>query len=149
MITSTSTGENYVIELSDGSHISYADVPAESGGQDKFQRPGDVLTSSFAACMNMTMQRILQERGLDYDKVMIEADFDWSKTERNRLEFYYIVDIQGNLTEQEKEEVKAEARNCTVCQYLQAEKTLTEIGHWREAKEGYETISVENKSSEI
>ena len=102
MITSTSTGENYVIELSDGTHLSYADVPAESGGQDKFQRPGDILTSSFAACMNMTIQRILQERGLNYDKVVIEADFDWSKTEKNQLDFYYIVDVKGDLTEQEK-----------------------------------------------
>ncbi len=122
MITSTSTGENYVIELSDGTHLSYADVPAESGGRDKFQRPGDILTSSFAACMNMTIQRILQERGLNYDKVVIGADFDWSKTERNQLDFYYIVDVKGDLTEQEKEEVKAEARNCTACRYLQAKK---------------------------
>lgn len=135
MITSTSTGENYVIELSDGTHLSYADVPAESGGQDKFQRPGDILTSSFAACMNMTIQRILQERGLNYDKVVIEADFDWSKTERNQLDFYYIVDVKGDLTEQEKEEVKAEARNCTVCRYLQAKKTLTEISRWQDAGE--------------
>ena len=122
MITSTSTGENYVIELSDGTHLSDADVPAESGGRDKFQRPGDILTSSFAACMNMTIQRILQERGLNYDKVVIGADFDWSKTERNQLDFYYIVDVKGDLTEQEKEEVKAEARNCTACRYLQAKK---------------------------
>lgn len=135
MITSTSTGENYVIELSDGTHLSYADVPAGSGGQDKFQRPGDILTSSFAACMNMTIQRILQERGLNYDKVVIEADFDWSKTERNQLDFYYIVDVKGDLTEQEKEEVKAEARNCTVCRYLQARKTLTEISRWQDAGE--------------
>lgn len=135
MITSTSTGENYVIELSDGTHLSYADVPAESGGRDKFQRPGDILTSSFAACMNMTIQRILQERGLNYDKVVIEADFDWSKTERNQLDFYYIVDVKGDLTEQEKEEVKAEARNCTVCRYLQAKKTLTEVSRWQDAGE--------------
>lgn len=135
MITSTSTGENYVIELSDGTHLSYADVPAESGGRDKFQRPGDILTSSFAACMNMTIQRILQERGLNYDKVVIEADFDWSKTEKNQLDFYYIVDVKGDLTEQEKEEVKAEARNCTVCRYLQAKKTLTEVSRWQDAGE--------------
>lgn len=135
MITSTSTGENYVIELSDGTHLSYADVPAESGGQDKFQRPGDILTSSFAACMNMTIQRILQERGLNYDKVVIEADFDWSKTEKNQLDFYYIVDVKGDLTEQEKEEVKAGARNCTVCRYLQAKKTLTEVSRWQDAGE--------------
>lgn len=135
MITSTSTGENYVIELSDGTHLGYADVPAESGGQDKFQRPGDILTSSFAACMNMTIQRILQERGLNYDKVVIEADFDWSKTEKNQLDFYYIVDVKGDLTEQEKEEVKAEARNCTVCRYLQAKKTLTEVSRWQDAGE--------------
>ena len=135
MITSTSTGENYVIELSDGTHLSYADVPAESGGRDKFQRPGDILTSSFAACMNMTIQRILQERGLNYDKVVIEADFDWSKTERNQLDFYYIVDVKGDLTEQEKEEVKAEARNFTACRYLQAKKTLTEISRWQDAGE--------------
>lgn len=130
MITSTSTGENYVIELSDGTHISYADVPVESGGKDRYQRPGDILTSSFAACLNMTAQRILKERNLNYDKVIIEADFDWSKTEDNQLNFYYIFDIQGNLTEQEKEEVKAEAKRCTVCEYLQAKKVLTEIEHW-------------------
>lgn len=130
MITSTSTGENYVIELSDGTHISYADVPEESGGKDKYQRPGDILTSSFVACMNMTMQRILQERNISYDKVIIEADFDWSGSEDNQLEFYYIVDIQGDLTDQEKEDVKAEARECTVCRYLQAKKVLTEIEHW-------------------
>ncbi|MCI8593255.1 MAG: hypothetical protein HFI88_13190 [Lachnospiraceae bacterium] len=130
MITSTSTDENYVIELSDGTHISHADVPEESGGQNKYQRPGDILTSSFAACMNMTTQRILQDRNLPYSKVTIEADFKWSETEDNRLDFYYIVDIQGDLTEQEKEEVKAEAKKCTVCQYLQAKKVLTEIAQW-------------------
>lgn len=134
MITSTSTGDNYVIELSDGTHISYADVPEGSGGRDRYQRPGDILTSSFAACLNMTAQRILQERSLKYDKVVIEADFDWSKTEENRLDFYYIFDIQGDLTEQEKETVKAEAAECTVCRYLRAEKTLTEIRNWQEVR---------------
>ena len=58
---------------------------------------------------------------------MIEADFDWSELEENQLDFFYIVDIQGKLTEQQKEEVKAEAKECTVCQYLQAKKVLTEI----------------------
>lgn len=130
MITAASTGENYVIELSDGTHISYADVPEGAGGRDKYQRPGDILTSAFAGCLNMTTQRILQERNLKYDKVVIEADFDWSETEENQLDFYYIFDIQGELTEQEKEEVKAEARKCTVCEYLQAKKVLTEIAHW-------------------
>lgn len=134
MITSASTGENYVIKLSDGTHISYADVPEESGGTDGYQRPGDILTSSFAACLNMTTQRILQKRNLKYDKVVIEADFDWSKTEENQLDFYYIFDIQGDLTEQEKEEVKAEAAECTVCRYLQAKKTLTEIRSWQEVR---------------
>lgn len=119
-----------MIELSDGTHISYADVPEESGGKGLYQRPGDILTSSFVACMNMTAQRILQERNLHYDKVVIEADFDWSESEDDQLNFYYIVDIQGDLTEQEKEEVKAEAKKCTVCRYLQAKKVLTEIGHW-------------------
>ena len=80
--------------------------------------------------MNMTTQRILQDRNLPYSKVTIEADFKWSETEDNRLDFYYIVDIQGDLTEQEKEEVKAEAKKCTVCQYLQAKKVLTEIAQW-------------------
>ena len=83
MITSTSTGENYVIELSDGTHLSYADVPAESGGRDKFQRPGDILTSSFAACMNMTIQRILQERGLNYEIISTETRCRSLTTRRN------------------------------------------------------------------
>ena len=72
-------------------------------------------------------QRILKEKNISYNKVVIEADFDWSKSEDNQLEFFYIVDIQGELTEQQKEEVKAEAKECTVCQYLQAKKVLTEI----------------------
>lgn len=130
MIISSSTGEDYVIQLSDGTHVSFADVPEESGGRNKYQRPGDILTSAFAACMNMTTQRILKEKNLKYDKVVIEADFDWSKSENNQLDFFYIVDIQGELTRRQKEEVKAEAEKCTVCQYLQAKKTLTEIEHW-------------------
>ncbi|MCI8583653.1 MAG: OsmC family peroxiredoxin [Dorea sp.] len=127
MIISSSTGEDYVIRLSDGEHVSYADVPEESGGKNQYQRPGDILTSAFAACLNMTIQRILKEKKLSYDKVVIEADFDWSELEENQLDFFYIVDIQGKLTEQQKEEVKAEAKECTVCQYLQAKKVLTEI----------------------
>ena len=109
MIISSSTGEDYVIRLSDGEHVSYADVPEESGGKNQYQRPGDILTSAFAACLNMTIQRILKEKKLSYDKVVIEADFDWSELEENQLDFFYIVDIQGKLTEQQKEEVKAEA----------------------------------------
>ena len=127
MIISSSTGEDYVIRLSDGEHVSYADVTEESGGKNQYQRPGDILTSAFAACLNMTIQRILKEKKLSYDKVVIEADFDWSELEENQLDFFYIVDIQGKLTEQQKEEVKAEAKECTVCQYLQAKKVLTEI----------------------
>ena len=127
MIISSSTGEDYIIRLSDGTHVSYADVPEESGGGNRYQRPGDILTSAFVACMNMTTQRILKEKNISYNKVVIEADFDWSKSEDNQLEFFYIVDIQGDLKEQQKEEVKAEAKECTVCQYIQAKKVLTEV----------------------
>lgn len=132
MIISSSTGENFVIELSDGTHVSYADVPEENGGSGKYQRPGDILTSSFVACMNMTAQRILQKRNLKYDKVIIEADFDWSETEENQLNFYYKFDILGDISQQEKDEVKAEAKECTVCQYFRAQKNLIEIKEWGE-----------------
>ena len=44
MIISSSTGEDYIIRLSDGTHVSYADVPEESGGGNRYQRPGDILT---------------------------------------------------------------------------------------------------------
>lgn len=127
MIISSSTDEGYVIKLSDGTHVSYADVPAKSGGEYKYQRPGDILTSSFVACMNMTTQRLLKERNLKYDKVVIEADFDWDETEENQLNFYYKLDIQGEISEQEKEEVKKAAKECTVCQYFRAKKVLIEV----------------------
>ena len=63
MITATSTGRKFATQLTDGwGHYIFADVPDEGDG-DLYQRPGELIAEGYAACMNITAQKLLAEAG--------------------------------------------------------------------------------------
>ena len=74
MITATSTGRKFATQLTDGwGHYIFADVPDEGGG-DLYQRPGELIAEGYAACMNITAQKLLAEQGYPIDQVETQVE---------------------------------------------------------------------------
>lgn len=123
MITATSQSPNYVTQLTDGKHVFYADTPLAGGGSDLYQRPGDILASALAACVNITTRMLLEEQSLPYRQVTVQVDLDRSDPDHPILTAH--VDIQGDILPEQKAAILSRVTRCPVCQFLRAPAQIT------------------------
>lgn len=120
MIYATSTGEHFKTRLFDGEHTAYADTPIAAGGKNQNMRPGDIWASGLAACLNITAQNMLVTRGLVYDKVTVAVDMDRNNPEK--VVFKIKIDIDGDISPEDKEKIRKDVQSCPVCKLMTAEK---------------------------
>jgi len=120
--------EKNLIEVKAREHIVYVDQPEASGGTNKGPTPLEYLFASFASCiitigLIVSRQRQLKIRGLSVD---VEGDIDYDvlmgKSKEPRAGFYKIkaiVKVDGDLTQQEKEEfIKEVESRCPIADNL-------------------------------
>lgn len=115
MIVAKSEKNRYITDIADGEYSLKAD-----GRNGIYQRPTHILASAYAACMNITVRKLLDKKALQYDQVIVSVDFDNSDT--NKTIFSYKIDIIGDIDEKDKKEIIAKANDCSVCQILKSKK---------------------------
>lgn len=120
MITAVSKKEDYLTEIGNGTKMIMADTPESDGGGDQFLRPGDILASGYAACVNITIRKELNARKLSYDRVVVQVEMDRSNPEK--VVFYTKTEIVGNIPQKVKEQIIENAKECPVCNILRAQK---------------------------
>ena len=123
MITATSKTTAHVTELTDGrGHYLFADVPTTDGGSDLYPRPGELLASAYAACMNITARKLLAREGLTCDEVITRVEMDRSDPEH--VVFRSKTELRGDLPQEVREQIFTAIQDCPVCQILRAEKSF-------------------------
>lgn len=120
MITATGKKPNYHTELSDGKHTFCADTPVAAGGSDDYPRPGDLLASGLAACMNITARKLLDQQGISYREVRTFVDLDRSNPWKSVFRTKTVID--ADCADAVKEEILAKVQDCAVCNILRGEK---------------------------
>ncbi len=118
MITATSTGRKFATQLTDGrGHYIFADVPDEGGG-DLYQRPGELIAEGYAACMNITAQKLLAEQGYPIDQVETQVEM---VRDPDKTVFKAKTTIGGDVPESVKAEILDKITRCPVCKILAGE----------------------------
>ncbi len=120
--------EKSLIEVKAREHTVYVDQPEASGGTNKGPTPLEYLFVSLASCLItigliVARQKQLKINGLSAD---VEGDIDYDvllgKSKEPRAGFYRIkvlVKVDGELTQQEKEEfIKEVESRCPIADNL-------------------------------
>ena len=123
MIIAKSCGKDYLTEMkldAEGFHAVYADQGTDIGGAGIDMRPGQLVLSGYAACMNIMIRRWMNEEGLAFRNVTVMADMDNSTP--GGTKFYKKIEIDADIPQEKKDELIKRADSCPVCNILKNEK---------------------------
>lgn len=113
MIVSVSTKTPYATIFTDGKREAACDTTPDKGGSGSGFRPLDLLEAAFACCLNMTMRMYADKHKIP----LAEAKVSVSLIRDNNPEqtvFEYGVELQGDLTAEQRQKLMELAALCTV-----------------------------------
>ena len=127
MIQTESEKENYTTKFSHGEHSAYSDTTIDKGGSNSGFRPHELLEAAVACCMNMHIRMFAENHKMDVSHVKTEVSVN-----RNDPEFCifeYKVEIDGKLTELEKEKLMQVVQSCPVKKTLSKRMEFIQINN--------------------
>jgi putative redox protein len=116
MISATSQTARYQTRFSDGVHEGFSDTIADKGGQNSGFRPHDLLEAALASCVSMTVRMYADHHAIPLASVTAKVTLDRSQVDE--IVFRYEVDVDGDLTPEQKDRLLQAARACPVRQTL-------------------------------
>jgi putative redox protein len=119
MICAKSQLARYQTRFSDGEHKGIADTTADKGGEHSGFRPHDLLEAALATCVNMTVRMYADNHGIQLRAVTTNVSLD--RTHPDVVVFRYEVELDGELTEEQRNKLFQAASACPV------RKTLSKI----------------------
>ena len=119
MIVSTSQAPRYKTTFSNGVHESVSDTTADKGGGNSGFRPHDLLEAALASCINMTVRMYADSHAIALVGVTTRVTLD--RSDPQAVVFRYEVDLDGELTESERDSLLRAAAACPVRRTLSKE----------------------------
>jgi putative redox protein len=109
--------------LTNGRHAWSADVGKLLGGQDAAPDPHDLLDSALAACTALTLELYIRRKQLKVTdlKVSIEHVEGKAADGRVRYELKRVIDVQGELSPDERQRLLEIAGKCPIHRILEGE----------------------------
>lgn len=110
-------GKNYTTLISNGKHQIITDEPIEDGGQDKGLNPFELILAGLATCTTATVKMYADRKGWEISQISINAileESDDSQVIKTNIE------INGNITEEQKNRLLVIAKKCPVHKLLSA-----------------------------
>jgi putative redox protein len=117
-----------------GPHRLVADEPASVGGDDAGPDPYELLLASLGACTSMTLRLHADRKGwpvesvavrLRHDRIHAEDRADCSEGTTGRVDrIERVVDVRGDLSDEQRARLLEIAGRCPVHRTLLAEKTI-------------------------
>lgn len=112
MIVSTSEEPRYRNTFSDGVHKAVSDTTTDKGGGNSGFRPHDLLEAAVATCVNMTVRMYADSRSIALAGVKTKVSLD--RSDPQSAVFHYKVELDGDLTESDRENLLRAAAACPV-----------------------------------
>ncbi|MHB8070238.1 MAG: OsmC family protein [Desulfobaccales bacterium] len=116
MIIATSDAPAYRTLFSDGEHQAVADTTKEGGGNDAGFWPHHLLEAALATCINITLRKYAQQNTIPLSRAVTKVQLDRSRPEE--AIFAYEVELQGDMTAEQREALLQAAGDCAVSQTL-------------------------------
>ena len=129
-VTVKSQPQPYTVTITNSRHSWIADEPPEKGGADAGPSPFEMLLSSIGACVAITVQMYAGRKGWPLEGVVIDlehskieaAGCDDCETETGKIsEIKLSLNLEGDLSEEQKERIFQIAGRCPVKRSLEAE----------------------------
>ena len=108
--------KGYAHSLTADHHTLICDEPPTVGGTDTGPRPTQLLALSLAACTAVTIEMYAERKGWDVGDVAIDVDYDIDPGGTSR--FDVLVEIPGEVTDEQVEKLKTIAGRCPVHRVL-------------------------------
>ena len=108
--------KGYAHSLTAGKHTLIADEPAEQGGTDTGPEPTQLLALSLAACTAITIEMYAERKEWDVGDVAVDVDYELDPKGTSR--FDVVVQVPGDVTEEQVGKLKAIAGRCPVHRVL-------------------------------
>lgn len=114
MIRAHSQPTKFHVQFTNGKHVSTSDTTPDKGGGNLGFRPHELLEAALANCMNMSVRMYADQQGIPLSGVTTRVTLDRSRQEETVFE--YEVDLQGELTDTDRERLITVAGKCPVRQ---------------------------------
>jgi len=112
MITATSDVPNFKTIFTDGERAAEADTTPKNGGADVGFHPHDLLEAAIATCINITVRMYASKNGIAAERVVARVTLDRSNPAE--AVFRSEVELEGDLTEEQRGTLRDVARACPV-----------------------------------
>jgi putative redox protein len=112
MICATSQPARYQTRFSDGEHQGISDVTADKGGRHSGFRPHDLLAAALASCVNIAVRMCADGHAIPLRSVATKVSI--GRSHPDEVVFRYEVDLDGELTPVQKDELLHAASACPV-----------------------------------
>ncbi|MFV0304142.1 MAG: OsmC family protein [Moheibacter sp.] len=112
-VTAVIKEENFRTVVATDDHWFITDEPMSVGGKDLGADPGELLSAALAACSAATMRMYANHKQWNLEEVRVEVDFKKNATEGKTI-FTKEIQIQGNLTEEQKQKLYEIGGRCPI-----------------------------------
>jgi putative redox protein len=112
MISATSQVARYQTRFSDGVHEGFSDTIVDRGGQNSGFRPHELLEAALASCVSMTVRMYADRHAIPLASVTAKVRLD--RSQADEIVFRYEVDVDGDLTPEQKDRLLHAAGACPV-----------------------------------
>ena len=112
MIIAGSKEPAYLTPFTDGEHSALSDTTREKGGSGGGFWPHNLLEAALATCINITVRKYADKHGVPLAAVSTKVQLDRSRA--GEAVFGYEVELEGNLTEPQRQALLQVAGDCPV-----------------------------------
>lgn len=123
----STAGTPYKQEIKAGQHTLTADAPKEFGGAAGGPEPHELLLSALGACTSITIQMYAQRKGWDVKNISVNLKEESVEDPDNQGKISKItreIDIEGDLTQEQIDSLKAIADKCPIHKLLNGPKQI-------------------------
>ena len=117
--------EPYRTEISAGSHHFAADVPTDNGGMDTASTPHELLLGALGACTAITVEMYAKRKEWPLTAVSVKVTEEPIEVDGKKAsKFVREIDLEGDLTAEQIDGLKAIADKCPVHKILTAQNEV-------------------------
>ena len=126
MITTQNDKLCYKTFFTNGNHKGFSDTTEKNGGANAGFRPHDLLEAALATCLNMWVRMCAENHHMSLSTVTTQVDIDRSHPEK--VVFRYDIDIDGDITEEQRRKLLQIAKTCPVHKTLSKDISFLNTG---------------------
>ena len=111
--------DQYTTNIDTAGHQIIADEPEEKGGKNKGPDPFSLLLSSLGSCVVITLRMYADRKEMKVDRIAADVTMD---SDQN---IHVAIEIDGDVTDKERQRLKQIADMCPVNKFLLKEASIT------------------------